>query len=93
MELDPQARLICPVGGVILFSGQQMHSSVPNTSGLTRFSIDFRTVHLDDVVAKRGAPNIDSVDTLELSCGTTCRGRISRIPEEIVSLYDDGTEG
>ena len=26
---------ICPVGGVILFSGAQMHSSVPNTSGFT----------------------------------------------------------
>ena len=92
MELDPQVRLICPVGGVILFSGQQMHSSVPNTSGLTRFSIDFRTVHLDDVVAKRGALNIDSACT-----GTVMRDYMrgtdfSRIPEEIVSLYADGTE-
>ena len=63
IELDPQVRLICPVGGVILFSGQQMHSSVPNASGVTRFSIDFRTVHLNDVVAKRGALNIDSACT------------------------------
>ena len=52
MELDPQVRLICPVGGVILFSGQQMHSSVPNTSGVTRFSIDFRTVHLTTMSRK-----------------------------------------
>src|SRR6202165_358486 len=48
MELEPQIRLICPVGGVILFSGAQMHSSVPNTSGVTRFSIDFRTIHVND---------------------------------------------
>ena len=54
MELDPQIRLICPVGGLILFSAAQMHSSVPNTSGVTRFSIDFRTVHLDDVVERAG---------------------------------------
>ena len=92
MELDPQIRLICPVGGVILFSGAQMHSSVPNTSGVTRFSIDFRTVYLDDVVAKRGAPNIDSACT-----GTVMRdyfrcADLSRMPEEIVALYDDGTE-
>jgi hypothetical protein len=30
MELDPQIRLIPPVGGLILFSGAQMHSTVPN---------------------------------------------------------------
>ena len=92
MELDPQIRLICPVGGVILFSGAQMHSSVPNTSGMTRFSIDFRTIHLDDAVAKRGAPNIDSACT-----GTVMRDYLrgtdlSRIPQEVVALYDDGTE-
>ena len=52
--------LICPVGGVILFSAAQMHSSVPNISGVTRFSIDFRSVHLDDVIERNGAPNIDA---------------------------------
>jgi hypothetical protein len=87
IELDPQVRLICPAGGIILFSGAQMHSSVPNTSGHTRFSIDFRTVHLDDVVAFRGAPNIDSACT-----GTTMndylRGNdLEHVPEEIVTLY------
>lgn len=89
VELDPQIRLICPVGGVIMFSGAQMHSSVPNTSGKTRFSIDFRTVHLDDVVAKRGAPNVDSACT-----GTTMndylRGTdLAHVPEEIVEMYEN----
>lgn len=93
MELDPQLRLICPVGGVILFSGAQMHSSVPNTSGVTRFSIDFRTVHLDDAAGRVGAPNIDSACT-----GTVMRdylrcSDLSKIPEEVIALYDDGTEG
>jgi hypothetical protein len=92
LELDPQIRLICPVGGVILFSGAQMHSSVPNTSGLTRFSIDFRTIHLDDAASKRGAPNLDSACT-----GTVMRDylnslNLSRVPDDIVALYDDGTE-
>ncbi|MFZ2168448.1 MAG: hypothetical protein WAW61_02310 [Methylococcaceae bacterium] len=91
MELDPQIRLICPVGGMVLFSAQQMHSSVPNTSGVTRFSIDFRTVHIDDVAAKRGAPNIDTECT-----GTVMRDYhrgtdLSRIPDEIIAQYDDGT--
>jgi hypothetical protein len=91
MELDPQIRLICPVGGIILFSGAQMHSSVPNTSGVTRFSIDFRTVHLDDAVGKRGAPNIDSACT-----GTVMRDYrrctdLAQVPDEVIKLYDDGT--
>jgi hypothetical protein len=68
-----------------------MHSSVPNTSGVTRFSIDYRAVNLDDVVEKRGAPNIDSSCT-----GTVMRdflrcSDLSRLPEEAVALYDDGT--
>jgi hypothetical protein len=92
MELDPQIRIVCPVGGMIFFSGAQMHSSVPNTSGKTRFSVDFRTVHLDDVVARRGAPNVDSACT-----GTTMRDYLratdlAPIPEDIVALYNDGTE-
>jgi len=92
IEVDPQIRLICPVGGIIVFSGAHLHSSVPNVSGKTRFSFDFRTVHLDDVSAKRGAPNVDAECT-----GTTMRdylrgSDLSRIPSDIVSLYDDGTE-
>jgi hypothetical protein len=91
VELDPQIRLVVPVGGVIVFSGAQMHSSVPNTSGVTRFSIDFRTVHSDDVAERRGAVNVDSQCT-----GTTMRDYLrmtdlAPIPEELVRLYDDGT--
>jgi hypothetical protein len=93
MQLDPQVRIVCPVGGVIVFSGAQMHSSVPNTSGVTRFSIDFRTVHIDDLVADRGAPNVDAECT-----GTTIRDYqrgtdLSRLPEDVVQRYDDGTAG
>ena len=87
MDLDTHVRLICPSGGIVLFSGAQMHSSVPNTSGYTRFSIDFRTVHLDDVMAFLGAPNIDAACT-----GTTMndylRGNdLEHVPQEIVTRY------
>ena len=57
-----QVRLICNVGGIVLFSGAQMHSTVPNRSGRTRFSIDFRTVHINhinDVAAQAGALNVE----------------------------------
>ena len=60
VQLDPQVRPIVPPGGTIVFSAAHLHSSVPNTTGKTRFSVDFRTVHLDDATAMRGAPNIDS---------------------------------
>jgi len=56
IELDPQVRVVSKIGSVILFSAANLHSSVPNTSGYTRFSIDFRTVNLDDVVNKVGDP-------------------------------------
>jgi hypothetical protein len=89
LELEPQLRLVSKVGGIIIFSGAQMHSTVPNTSGRTRFSIDFRTVHIDDVVAQRGAPNIDSACT-----GTTLRDFLratdfSQIPEDLILPYEN----
>src|SRR5215472_1707616 len=87
VELDPQVRLVCDVGGVFLFSAAHLHSTVPNTSRHTRYSIDFRTVHLDDVLAQTGAPNVDSACT-----GTTMRDYLrgtdlSHVPEEAVVLY------
>lgn len=91
LDPEPQVRVVGPPGSTLIFSAAQMHSSVENTTGRTRFSIDFRTVHLDDVVARRGAPNLDSAST-----GTTMRdylqaGDLSHIPEEIVAAYDDET--
>jgi hypothetical protein len=53
-------RLIPPPGGIVVFSAAQLHSSVPNTSDRTRFSIDFRTVNVNDVRAFAGARNVDS---------------------------------
>ena len=44
LELEPDVRITCPPGGLILFSAAHLHSTVPNTSQSTRFSIDFRTV-------------------------------------------------
>jgi hypothetical protein len=92
LEPDPQLRIVADAGGVMLFSAAQLHSTVPNTAGLTRFSIDFRTVHLDDVWAKCGAPNIDSACT-----GTTLRDYLratdfTHLPEDAVALYFDGTQ-
>ena len=47
-------------GQVLLFSGAQLHKSIPNTSGLARYSVDFRTVDTRDVQAGIGAPLADA---------------------------------
>jgi hypothetical protein len=92
MALDPQIRLVPKPGSVILFCGAQMHSTVPNTAGVCRYSIDFRTVNLDDAMNRHGARNVDSACT-----GTTMRDYLratdlSHIPESVITMYDDGTE-
>jgi hypothetical protein len=69
-------------GQVLLFSGAQLHTSIPNTSGLTRYSVDFRTVDTRDLTAGRGAPLADAHCT-----GTAIRDFIS-IKDE--SPFDDG---
>ena len=61
LEYEPGDELvILPAPGeVMLFSGAHLHRSTPNTSGLSRFSVDFRTVDVPDIVAGRGAPLVD----------------------------------
>jgi hypothetical protein len=83
---------VSPVGGLIEFSGQHLHSSVPNHSGRTRFSIDFRTVHIGDIEAGLSAANVDVHCT-----GSSIRDFIrvsdlSPMPERVVELFNDGTE-
>jgi hypothetical protein len=52
-------------GEIIVFSAAQLHQTVKNVSSLTRFSIDFRAVHLGDHAKGRGAPNADNASTSE----------------------------
>lgn len=88
IDMESQVRLVCKAGGIILFSGEYLHATVPNTSKSTRFSIDFRTVHLDDVVDGRGAHLVDSECT-----GTTLRDFLrasdsTRLSDEVAGEYD-----
>ena len=89
--LDPQVRIVPPVGGTLVFSAAQLHSTVPNTTDRTRFSIDFRTVDIDDVVAGVGAANVDSACT-----GTTLgdflrASDLAPMPEELVARYAEAS--
>ncbi len=91
-ELDGLTTRYLPApGSVIVFSGAQLHETVPNTTDVARYSIDFRTVHMDDVIGRRGAPNINSRCT-----GTTMRdylraSDLQHLPEDVVRIYDDGS--
>jgi hypothetical protein len=71
-------------GSVLLFSGSSLHASIPNTSPVSRYSIDFRTLDRRDVEDGTGAPLVDVQCT-----GTALRDFRNidtgdRLPEELV---------
>lgn len=89
IDLDRQV-LVGGPGSILLFSAQHLHATIPNDSGRTRFSIDFRTVHRKDIEAHVGAKTIDNQST-----GTTLRDFLNartyeRFAESIVSQYELG---
>ena len=91
VELGSELRVVGPVGGMLAFSAQQLHATVPNTTQVTRFSIDFRTVHVVDLEAGRGAPRSDSDCT-----GTTLRdfrrcSDLAPLPADLIERYDDSS--
>jgi ectoine hydroxylase-related dioxygenase (phytanoyl-CoA dioxygenase family) len=88
VELEPQIRVVPEPGGVMMFSGAQLHSTVPNTSGRTRFSIDFRTVNIDDVRARRGARNVDAACTGTTLRDFVCCSDLEAMPEELALDYE-----
>jgi hypothetical protein len=94
-EIDMSTRVVPvpPVGGMTVFSGQHLHSSVPNTSGVTRFSIDFRTVHIGDVRDGRSARNVDASCTGSSIRDFVCASDFSPMPPDVAAMFDDGTEG
>ena len=92
LQLEPDIRLVCEPGGLIVFSAAQLHSTVPNTSDLTRISIDFRTVHAGDLADGKGAPNLDSE-----SSGTTLmdylRGTdLAHFPDDLIETHTHGSQ-
>lgn len=91
VQMDPQIRLVCEVGSPFLFSAAQLHSTVPNTSAQIRYSIDFRTVHLDDVVNRGGAKNIDSACTGSTMMDYLRCSDLAHLPSDLLAMYEDGT--
>lgn len=89
VDLDREV-LVGKPGSVLMFSAQHLHGTIPNDSGRTRFSIDFRTVHRTEIEAHTGATLIDNAST-----GTTLRDFLcardhQRFPDSIIETYEAG---
>jgi hypothetical protein len=90
LNLEPRTVVVTPPGGMLLFSAAQMHSSMPNRTGRTRFSIDFRSVHLGDLMARRGAPNVDSRCTGSAINDYLKGSSLQHVPPEVQEIYLQG---
>lgn len=53
----------CRAGEILIFSAAHLHGTNLNDSGRSRFSVDFRAVHLSDHEAGFGAPNVDNASS------------------------------
>ncbi len=91
--VDPgsEVRFVLKSAEVLVFSASHLHATAPNNSGQTRFSIDFRTVCLDDLTAGAGAPDGDND-----SKGTTLRDFVRAsdflpVPENIAMAGESHT--
>lgn len=64
-SLDGQERyeFAAEAGTVLLFSAAHLHQTRAHASGRTRYSVDFRVVHLADHEAGLGAPDVDNRST------------------------------
>jgi hypothetical protein len=83
-----ELRIVGEPGSLLSFSGAQLHSTVRNQTTTARLSIDFRTVHVDDLIAHAGPDNVDSRCT-----GTSVRdyrradtGEL--LPDNVIAEYD-----
>jgi hypothetical protein len=88
IDLTNDLRVVGEVGSLLVFSAAHLHSTVPNTSGVTRFSLDFRTVSQQDLEHGRGPTNGDSMSTgTSLRDFHRCRDGES-LPAELIHRND-----
>jgi hypothetical protein len=85
-------QVVLPVGGMVLFSANELHATTDNITGKTRFSVDFRVVDVEHVRDGVGAHNVD-----DASQGVALRDfrRViddADFPEEAIAPYDSGLE-
>ena len=59
VDTASELRPVIEPGDLLCFSGAHLHASVPNSTGVARFSVEVRTVDAGDAANGRGAPNVD----------------------------------
>jgi hypothetical protein len=92
VEHPAAIQIVLPVGGMVLFSANEMHATTLNVTGKTRFSIDFRIVDVEHVRDGLGAVAVDNY-----SQGVALRDfkRVSDdapFPPEYIEKYDSGLD-
>ena len=92
VEHPGTCQIVLPVGGMVLFSANEMHATTQNITGKTRFSIDFRVVDVEHVREGVGAETVDNS-----SQGVALRDfrRVSDdadFPKELIEKYDSGLD-
>ena len=55
VESASELRVVVEPGDLLCFSGAHLHASVPNATGVARFSVEARTVDAEDVGAGAGS--------------------------------------
>jgi hypothetical protein len=60
LDAGAEVGFACRRGDNLLFSGAHFHRTLPHAAGVTRYSLDFRVVDLDDHARGAGAPNVDN---------------------------------
>jgi hypothetical protein len=84
VETRSDTRISGMPGDMFQFSAAHLHSTAPNTSGKTRFSMDFRTVNLDDIESGYAAPNVDCRATGTTLGDFLCADDFSKISPDLV---------
>jgi len=59
VDTSDELPVVIQPGDLLGFSAAHLHATVPNTTDVARFSIEFRTVSVEDFLWGRGAPNVD----------------------------------
>ncbi len=59
VDAASELRVVIEPGDLLCFSGAHLHVGVPNSTGVARFSIEIRTVDVEDMATGIGAPNVD----------------------------------
>jgi hypothetical protein len=60
VEVGRRVGFKCDAASNIIFPGGHFHKTLEQATGKTRFSLDFRMVHLGDLAENLGAPNVDT---------------------------------